>query len=685
MNKNWTWVIFCSLLALLGIFLLSSVSAQSIEDALHLNIQTTDESGNVITGTFEFQTNITNSSDCTNVLYTDTQTKITDSRGIVFLDLENINLDFSKQYSQCIYADGVLQSNVSYRNVPYAFYARNTSWAGISGIPQSVLNTSAVFLRRDGGNSPNATINWGAQNVTNMSNLFFRSASTSGLQFWGGQRIRASTNQILEFIPGDTFRVTDLTGDRIFQGTANSFVIGDGLAENAEFAVYHDTGEVTWQSNRAQLRWESLNDVLLQFTNSLYFQDTAVELVAETSGNLKIITNNSVNITTKNTYIRNITFLGLGRGLIFPGDFGDLIVHGAEVSAGGNIYFPIGDTVLMGRAITETVTGQKTYTNNNIHNGNDTFNGATVEFSSGTTTNVLGDFFVADEMCRFGDSNTCWGFGGDRIYGDAGGDRVIDCNERGGSNEDDCQFATISGWNVYAGNSLGNWTTYSIAYFNSSIFAQNLPVEAFDNSTDYCLFVSGGDGHLYLNQTCAGGSGGGGGNITVEADASVLYTNLTQITQGGGSEEVINNYTIPGDSIREDGDFLEYTIAGTTSGTSGKRYRIYLGGTIILDSGSTSFNTEDDWEIKGTIAYTNETFGGSPGPEGESDLLYGFAHAKSSVVFLIGDNEYRDTEYTFLPSKNWSASQELVMTVDADGANEALKEIFLIKKWNMNP
>ena len=59
---------FSTFLLILGvIFLIGGVSAAAIQDDLHLNIQVTDASGNVVAGTFDFVFNVTTDSGCSNV------------------------------------------------------------------------------------------------------------------------------------------------------------------------------------------------------------------------------------------------------------------------------------------------------------------------------------------------------------------------------------------------------------------------------------------------------------------------------------------------------------------------------------------------------------------------------------------------------------------------------------------
>src|SRR3990172_10680582 len=91
---------------------LSLASAAAIDDSIPIQIQTTDSSGNIVTGTFSFMINISNSANCDSILYSNTTTMTTDSRGIVTYNLENVNLAFDEQYYFCYYREGVLKQNL---------------------------------------------------------------------------------------------------------------------------------------------------------------------------------------------------------------------------------------------------------------------------------------------------------------------------------------------------------------------------------------------------------------------------------------------------------------------------------------------------------------------------------------------------------------------------------------------
>ena len=124
------------------------VSAAPILDNLHLNIQTVDGSGNVVTGTFNFVFNISTNVGCTAIVYSNSTTLATDSRGIISYYLQNTNLNYDNQYYLCYYRDGSLIETSKIARTPYSFTALNTTVSGL--IVDSNLNLGGY----------NATASW---------------------------------------------------------------------------------------------------------------------------------------------------------------------------------------------------------------------------------------------------------------------------------------------------------------------------------------------------------------------------------------------------------------------------------------------------------------------------------------------------------------------------------------------
>jgi len=110
------------------------VLAVAITEDLHVNIQSTYANGSIENGTFAFVFNISTTSDCAdaNIVYSNSSTLETDSRGIISYYLPNVTLDYDQQYWLCHYRDSVLKASSKIVRSPYAFTARNISAEGIS-------------------------------------------------------------------------------------------------------------------------------------------------------------------------------------------------------------------------------------------------------------------------------------------------------------------------------------------------------------------------------------------------------------------------------------------------------------------------------------------------------------------------------------------------------------------------
>ncbi len=151
-----------SLLILIAVVIFSSAAqAAVVQDDLHVTIQATDSGGSIETGSFDFVFNITNETDCSAVLWSNTTTLTTDSRGRVSYYLEDVSLPFDQQYYLCYYRDGVLKSNSSLAYNPFAFMARNSTLSGLiadSNFDMNPYNLSMGENLRLSGNDP--TINF---------------------------------------------------------------------------------------------------------------------------------------------------------------------------------------------------------------------------------------------------------------------------------------------------------------------------------------------------------------------------------------------------------------------------------------------------------------------------------------------------------------------------------------------
>ncbi|MBT4376495.1 hypothetical protein HOD29_03915 [archaeon] len=150
------------LILIFGVILtLGLVSAAVIGEDLHLNIQTTDAGGNVVTGTFAFVFNVTTDASCSAVVYSNSTSLTTDNRGIVSYYLENVALDYNQQYWLCYYRDGSLINNSKIARTPYAFRARNVTLSGIEvdrNFDLGSYNMTAQYYFGDGSKLTNINV-----------------------------------------------------------------------------------------------------------------------------------------------------------------------------------------------------------------------------------------------------------------------------------------------------------------------------------------------------------------------------------------------------------------------------------------------------------------------------------------------------------------------------------------------
>ena len=126
----------------------------SFPNSFNLNVQTTNDSGDIITGSYIINFSIDSGTICNNSIYLKSQNITTDTRGIFSLVLDNVSIDFSSgNYRLCYFRDGILKSNTSLNSVPYSYYSLNTSTSGFiynSNLNASNYNITASYFFGDG-------------------------------------------------------------------------------------------------------------------------------------------------------------------------------------------------------------------------------------------------------------------------------------------------------------------------------------------------------------------------------------------------------------------------------------------------------------------------------------------------------------------------------------------------------
>ena len=207
-----------TILLLLALFTITCVSA--IGNTVPIQIQTTDALGNIETGTYEFTINISNSSTCSPVLYSNISTFTTDNRGIVSYDL-TVDLDFSEQYYLCYYRDGILKDTKTIGTNPYSFRSNvSDHWDNLNTFNTTQFENDNGFLHVvqswwDGlyckltGCTMTGDLNMGKNNITNVSTISAELVNASCCLYVG--TIRAVDGNSINFQPsGDIDDYTSL-------------------------------------------------------------------------------------------------------------------------------------------------------------------------------------------------------------------------------------------------------------------------------------------------------------------------------------------------------------------------------------------------------------------------------------------------------------------------------------------
>jgi hypothetical protein len=202
-KKNPTKKTITGLFFALFILNLSLVLGAVISEDLHLNIQTTNSTGGIVTGTYGFTFNISTLSDCSNVVYSNTTIQTTDTRGIISYYLTNVSLDYDQQYWLCYYRNGTLQNNSKIVRTPYTFRARNITLSGVQ--PDSNFNMSGYNITADWGffnflgSFTNRITNLFVQNINASGNVNITGdLNVSGLIYGNGSQITGITSGTLD-------------------------------------------------------------------------------------------------------------------------------------------------------------------------------------------------------------------------------------------------------------------------------------------------------------------------------------------------------------------------------------------------------------------------------------------------------------------------------------------------------
>jgi hypothetical protein len=202
----------------LSIFLISLVSA--FPNNLSVNVQTTDASGNILTGTYTFNFTISPNNDCSAPVYSNQQTLATDSRGIINITLPDVDVEFSSaNYRLCYRRGGVLKSNSLIASSPYSYFARNTTTGGL--ISDSNVDVTPFNISAD----------WFFGNITGQE--FWYNMSIAGVSNIFDQWLNTTSNVTFSNITATFIDIiANLSADWIFGKLNHSYIQNDPFNYN---------------------------------------------------------------------------------------------------------------------------------------------------------------------------------------------------------------------------------------------------------------------------------------------------------------------------------------------------------------------------------------------------------------------------------------------------------------------
>ena len=309
-----------ALYAFVAMFLIFSatlIAADAITDDIHLNLQATNSTGGIESGTFDFVFNISNSSSCAaaNIVYTNTSTLATDTRGVISYYLPSVTLDYDIQYWLCYYrynAGGTLNRSSSFKmaRTPYTFRARNVTLSGVE--IDSNLEMTGYNVTADTG-----FFSYLGSLASRVTKLFVQEIDSSGnitAPWFKGQFNFTTISDYLDFdgsqldfnqtLLNDTIDARDTSywsqnGTSIYYGSGN---VGIGTTgPQALLQLKNDSG---WTEFRLQAG-DGASGGALQFTD---LSDSEIaEIYTNIDNSLRFQTGNLDRLTINDT-----GYVGLG-------------------------------------------------------------------------------------------------------------------------------------------------------------------------------------------------------------------------------------------------------------------------------------------------------------------------------------------------------------------------------------
>jgi len=240
MEKNKELFFIIALSLVFSFVFIPLVEADAITDDIHLNLQITNSTGSIETGTYDFVFNISNNSDCAvgNVIYSNSSTLATDTRGVLSYYLPDVTLDYDIQYWLCYYryntgtTDLNRSSSFKMARSPYAFNAKNVTLSGVeidTNLEMTGYNVTADY----------GFFNWLGNAASRVSSLFVTDINASGNISTTGN---VSASWFFGSFSGNT-SIWSKTGAGIFPTTIGDYLGLGTSAPETPLHIQNATGE----------------------------------------------------------------------------------------------------------------------------------------------------------------------------------------------------------------------------------------------------------------------------------------------------------------------------------------------------------------------------------------------------------------------------------------------------------
>lgn len=144
--------------------------------------------------------------------------------------------------------------------------------------------------------------------------------------------------------------------------------------------------------------------------------------------------------------------------------------------------------------------------------------------------------------------------------------------------------------------------------------------------------------------------------------SGTLKVDTSGVGNVGSGEDNLIVYTVPGSTLANNQDYIEFTVGGTITGSiNNKRIRIKFGSTTLFDTGNLAVASNADWSAWGLIIRTSATTFICI-----VDFTSSFASLLSSADFVSG-------------TETLSNGLDLKCTGEATATDEVRQEFLLVK------